>query len=563
MFFSRQKLDTIKSPIKINTMKFTLKNKKILIIEDYSVMRRAIKEMLFSLDAQDIHETENGADAISAMEGRQFDMVLCDFNLGKGKNGLHVLEEARYRNLLPYYAVFVMITAEQTPGMVLCAMENKPDEYLTKPFTAQQLLTRLQRNSQKKTYLASVERERANGNLPQAIVNCDKLLESADKKMRSQLLKLRADLAINAGDYLHAKSIYDEVLQQRELNWARLGLGKTIFLLGDQQQAIEIFLKVIEENPMTMEAYDWLGKAYEAIEEHTDAVEIINAAVDLSPQAILRQKKLATIAEKTGKLEIAQDAYKAAIKLGKYSVYKSSSDFTGLAKVYNKSGSAEDALKTLDNLRQAFSNDPETELKASLLETEVYHNMDESKLAEMSFDRARKLTEQLGNQVSKDLRLDMVKACHINNETEEADKILEPLIKNNIDDEAFINEIKDMYESIGLENHAEQLIKQSRKELLDINNKGVSLFKQGKRDDAIKVLEEAIKKMPDNRTINLNMAKILLHDIKVSGYDKDKLKQAGICINRACELGVANDKIGNIKMEYNNLIQARAANQSI
>ncbi|MBE0469576.1 MAG: response regulator, partial [Methyloprofundus sp.] len=122
-----------------------LKAKKILLIEDYPVMRKAIRDMLYSLDVITLIEAENGQKAINAMQTHKFDIVLCDYNLGEGKNGLQVLEEARFRKLLPSSAAFIMVTAEQLQDRVLSAMENKPDEYLTKPFTAQLLLTRLER----------------------------------------------------------------------------------------------------------------------------------------------------------------------------------------------------------------------------------------------------------------------------------------------------------------------------------------------------------------------------------------------------------------------------------
>jgi CheY-like chemotaxis protein len=271
-------------------MTFNLKNKRILLVEDYSVMRATIREMLYSFKAHEVQEVDNGSAALKIMQQYKFDIVLCDYNLGAGKNGLHVLEEARHRKLLSYRAIFIMVTAEQNPGMVLGAMECKPDEYLTKPFTAQQLFSRLRNNSERKDYIDSVTREMANDNLPAAIRNCDKLLKKSDKKMRSELLKLRSELAIKIADFDTAKEILDEVLQNRELTWAKLSQGKVHFLQGNNQLAMEILEPLISQNPMLMEAYDWLAKVYEANDDLLDAQEILNAAVDISPQTILRQK---------------------------------------------------------------------------------------------------------------------------------------------------------------------------------------------------------------------------------------------------------------------------------
>nr|WP_305906617.1 response regulator [Methylomarinum sp. Ch1-1]MDP4519310.1 response regulator [Methylomarinum sp. Ch1-1] len=110
-------------------------------------MRKAIKDMLGTLEIQNIAEADNGLNALKEIARGKFDVILCDYNLGNGKNGQQVLEEARLRKILPFTTVFIIISSEQAPGMVLGAMENKPDEYLTKPFNALQLLTRLQKIS--------------------------------------------------------------------------------------------------------------------------------------------------------------------------------------------------------------------------------------------------------------------------------------------------------------------------------------------------------------------------------------------------------------------------------
>jgi len=109
-------------------MKLNLSTKKILIVEDYPAMRKAIKDMLHTLEAEYIIEAKNAVNAFTAMSQYTFDIVLCDYKLGPGKNGQQILEEARLRKILPFNTIFIIVTSEQTPGMVLGAMQNQPDE---------------------------------------------------------------------------------------------------------------------------------------------------------------------------------------------------------------------------------------------------------------------------------------------------------------------------------------------------------------------------------------------------------------------------------------------------
>lgn len=542
-------------------MNLNLSRKKILIVEDYPVMRKAIKDMLGTLDAHYVIEADSGANALKELSREKFDVVLCDYNLGNGKNGQQVLEEARIRKILPFTTVFIMVSSEQTPSMVLGAMENKPDEYLAKPFNALQLRARLQKNFLRKEYLYPIEREIARGNPALAIHHCDRLLNEDDHKMHTLLLKIRAELAMDVGDYNKAENIYHEVLEQRELPWARLGLGIIAFQKKDYSLSIKIFEDLIASTPLFMDSYDWLNKAFQASDQADKAEEILNQAVNLSPTSILRQKKLAETADKNNSLDIAEQAYKAVVKLGKHSIHKSTSDFSSLAKLYNKNKDTKQALKILDNMRQEYANSPEAELRATTLETELYKQMGEEKLSQEAFAKAQNLSEALGKNIPKDLQLDLVKASFLNENVENADKILETLIKNHIDDDEFMDDIRKMQNSVGRADHTEELMQKAKKELIDINNEGVSLYKQGKLQEAMGLLEQAAARLPHNKTIVLNMVRIALHDLK-STPTNEKVLRAHTLIQKAKQIGVTPDKLGIIQIEFAKLSHLRAVKKN-
>lgn len=530
-------------------MNLNLKPKKFLIVEDLANMRKAIRELLYTIDVKYIVEAANGLSAIAAMRKERFDIVLCDYNLGEGKNGQQVLEEARVRKLLPHNAIFIMVTAEQNQTMVLGAVESKPDDYLTKPFNGQQLLMRLERSQAKKEFFADIERAAEAGNFSLAIQLCENKLQEDNRKMHLHLQRMRAELAVNTGDFKTAERIYRDVLAARELNWARLGLGIIAFLQADYESAIEVFRQLIETQPMMLEAYDWLAKVHEAGGDYLTAQATLDQATQISPQAILRHKKLASLADKTGDLEIAEKAYRSAVMLGRNSVHKSSGDFSGLAKVYSKADNSEAALMTLKELRKQYVNDPEAELRAATLEADLYQKIGEDDLSEQAYRTAQDLCENLGDKIPNDLRIDVVKAHYLKGNNESANTMLDQLIKNNIDDEHFIGDVKSMLGSIGNAEHADLMIAPIKQALIEINNKGVDLFKRGKLSDAMRVFEEAAEIMPENKTILINMIKILIYDLKKSGFNQHKFERAQDLIKKAAKYGVNPDKVGNMSIQ--------------
>ncbi len=540
-------------------MSFSLTGKNILIVEDNPVFRKAMRDMLYGLQADIVTEADNGIAAINAMTKSTFDIVLCDYNLGQGKNGQQVLEEARHRKLIDYRCVFVLISAEQSASAVLGAMDSKPDDYLTKPFNAQQLLSRLTKHFVRKNYLVSIEKSLAKGDLAQAIRHCDALLEVGDKKMQMQLLKTRAELAISAGDFDKARQIYQDVLAQRELPWARMGLGVIDFQNNNIEQAIAGFQSLVADNPMLMECYDWLGKAYEALDQFTQVENVLQQALQLSPQSILRQKKLAEAADKNGNLEAAEKAYKSVVKLGKHSVHGSCADFAGLAKLYAKTNATDEALKTLAAMRQEYANQPEAELRASTLEVDVFKAQGKDELSQKALQKTLELCESLGNKVPKDAQLDVVKTCLLSDEHGIAEEMLHDLIHANIDDEQFLNDLRRMQSDIGMHNHSEILIQKTKQALIATNNKGVALYKQGRFKEALDLFEQAIQTMPDNKTIIVNMLKIMIHDLKVNEFCEEKNQRTINLFKKAKQIGVDQHKLGILQMEYAKLRHSQLA----
>ena len=112
-----------------------IETKTVLVIDDFGDMRNMLVNIMRMLGAKKIDSAINGERAIEMMEENKYDIVLCDYNLGSGKDGQQVLEDARHRNLINMATIFIMVTAESTKAMVMGAIEHEPDSYVSKPFS--------------------------------------------------------------------------------------------------------------------------------------------------------------------------------------------------------------------------------------------------------------------------------------------------------------------------------------------------------------------------------------------------------------------------------------------
>ncbi len=115
---------------------------KILTVDDTATVRAMVLNIL-EPEGFDIQEAANGQDALRVIKGSSdFDVILVDWLMPE-MGGLIFLTEVRQKNLAPGVKI-IMLTALNRMANILGAMDAGADEYLTKPFTHDLVLERIQ-----------------------------------------------------------------------------------------------------------------------------------------------------------------------------------------------------------------------------------------------------------------------------------------------------------------------------------------------------------------------------------------------------------------------------------
>lgn len=112
-------------------------NMKILIVDDFSTMRRIIKNLLRDLGYTNTQEADDGLTALPMLKGGNFDFLVTDWNM-PGMQGIDLLKEVRADAKLASLPV-LMVTAEQKREQIVEAAQAGVNGYIVKPFTAQTL----------------------------------------------------------------------------------------------------------------------------------------------------------------------------------------------------------------------------------------------------------------------------------------------------------------------------------------------------------------------------------------------------------------------------------------
>jgi len=538
-------------------MSIDIGKREFLIIDDYADMRGVLRNMLQSFGALNIESVANGKDAIAKMEAKQFDVVLCDYNLGRGRDGQQVLEEVRHRDLIGVGALFVMVTAENTREMVMGAVEYEPDSYLTKPFTKDLLSQRLSRLINKKMKLLDVQTAVNNKEYENAVDLLDQKIID-DPNSSKDFIRLKGDLLMKSGIFDKAEAVYNDVLAEREIGWARMGLGKTFFAAERYDEAKVVFQELIEENEGLMAGYDWLAKSHQELGEKDEAQKVLEKAAGLSPKATLRQRNLGDLAQKNGDDEIAEQAYEMALLKGKHSIYKHPSIFANLARSKAKIRSGDEGLKVLRRLRKEFPGNRESVLFAAMTETVVHHDMGNVGKAEKTMAEADGIYEELGSKASPLVSMGMARACGQLGDQERAKKILRQAVKNNHEEKALLRDIGDTMGDLGLDDDPESMIADIKKDIVRLNNKGVELARVGKLDEAVELFGEAADTMPGNKVVNLNAARVLmmhLENTKVN--DPNEIIKVREYLERVNRMDSENPTLRKMQRRFNKLLSKK------
>ena len=114
---------------------------KILIVDDFSTMRRIVKNLLRDLGFNNTQEADDGLTALPMLKKGGFDFVVTDWNM-PGMQGIDLLRTIRADDDLKHLPV-LMITAEAKREQIIEAAQAGVNGYIVKPFTAATLKEKL------------------------------------------------------------------------------------------------------------------------------------------------------------------------------------------------------------------------------------------------------------------------------------------------------------------------------------------------------------------------------------------------------------------------------------
>ncbi|WP_379867107.1 tetratricopeptide repeat protein [Marinobacter sp. M5B] len=506
-----------------------------LVVDDFENFRLSMRQILRNCGADKIESVANASAAVQYCAYNHVDVVLCDYNLGEGKNGQHILEELRHKKLLKRSSLFLMVTAETSKEMVMGAREYQPDGYLTKPINRAMLEKRLGGLIAQRNALLPINREIDRENFPEAISLCLQTLPS-QPRYKTWLMKTLADLYYQVGDFSHALKIHDDVLSQRDLSWARLGRGKILIANQNYDEAAATLKALVSQHPDYMEAYDLLAEALEKQGRPTQAQQILEKAAEHSPNALLRHRHLAVLASSNQDMPTASKAWRQTVSLGTYSIHDNSEHYLALGQSLSDlsegdssnegTAHADEALTILRRMEKRFAGQENIKLRSRIVQSRVHAGQDRMNEAQNALD-------SVADELDPDLMppeacLDYAKTLFRLGREADAKGLLNALALRCSDNPPLLQKIESLLdEPVGF---------RQKLQARSLNREGIKAFEAGNLEEAVTTFNRALDIVPSHASLNLNLVQVLMKQHQGTAGDRELLKRCEKCLEKLADL---------------------------
>lgn len=109
-------------------------NMHFLVVDDFSTMRRIVRNLLKEHGFTNVSEAEDGHQALNRLHLGGIEFVVTDWNM-PNMDGLALLQAIRATPNLRHLPV-LMVTAEAKKENIVAAAQAGADGYIVKPFTS-------------------------------------------------------------------------------------------------------------------------------------------------------------------------------------------------------------------------------------------------------------------------------------------------------------------------------------------------------------------------------------------------------------------------------------------
>lgn len=529
---------------------------QVLIIVSDPKLRAQLRAMIEQFGFGVVHLAINANTALHHLRSRRYELIICDYALGNGQDGQHLLEDLRQHEIIAADTLFVMITGERNYDRVVGAAELLPDDYILTPIVTGALKFRLERLIEKREVFLPAWRAAAIGNWLGAIDYC----MTAEVSLPQYLIdfqRLEAGFHIAAGKIDEAQSLYRQILSTLRIPWAQLGLARCLVFRKDYVAADRILSELINEHPNFMAAYDLLARTRTEDKRADDAARVLKTAVDRSPLRLARQRYLGELALEAGDAATAEEAMSEVIRQSANSGFPDPEDHVRLAQALIAQDKTASAKNTIADLDRRLMGHPKAKLCSALANAMLHIHQHDDKSAKAELEKAAKLAGE-GEVLSPSLSRELVQGCFEHDLKGPGSKIVTHLLRVS-GDERMVVGMREMLAKRGFARLSQKIESELQQEVKALVAAGAEMARANDYDGAVKAMSEAAERMPGHPVVLFNAALALLRHIEHNRWDDELARHARVLIERARNLDPASTRLATLAEYMHMLIERYGA----
>ena len=521
---------------------------RALVIDRASEMRAALGTGLAEFGVDNIDYVGKPADALARINAHDYDVVLCEYDLGQGFDGLHLFESCQQHQLLKPSCIFMMITGERRLAQVMGAVELVPDGYLLKPFSGAEFANRLDRALRHKAGFRRIDSAVRSGDYMGAVAACDREIMLRPNEA-PEFQRMKGHLLLMMSEFASAEKTYRQAMSQRAAPWAQMGLGKALFGQKNYSGARTCFEAVRSQHELMIQAYDWLARVQNAQGEPRVAQTTLAAALQRSPLVAQRQRTMGRLAERNGELPQAEASLGQALELSRGSFWREPAIYGELGRVQIARGDVGAARRTLQRLRADFKGDAAAEVVGTLVEAAAFEAQEDHKKSTQLFNSACEQLDAM-EDVAASVLLEASRHSYARHQPERGEHFARAALRSAHDDSEVLASVEGIYQAQGDPETGRNLIESATRDIADINNLAVSAARAGDLEKAAEHFITGLQAAKGNVQVLLNAVNTLLSCVNRDGWNERYMTLVHQYLLRVRRLDPANGKARQLNDAY-------------
>ena len=495
-------------------------NLAVLVVDPNPGMRTSLQNMLNLAGIGKVEYAINANTAIRQLQRRAYDVILCEYDLaggsGEGQDGQQLLEDLRHHRLISASTIFIMLTSEGVYDKVVSAAELTPTDYVLKPFTVEMLSGRIKRALERRAAQLPAWQLAAQGKLREAISAC-RDGAAAQPRYAADFARIRAELHTSLNEHHEAAAVYREVLTERPLGWAALGMARALFALDQVDDARTILEELLVANPRLMAGYDLLARCLEASNEPDLAKKVLEDAVAISPHVVRRLRKLGEVALAAGDVDGAEKSFRQVVTKARYSEFRNPEDHVNLVKALVTRDDLLGATGVVRDLERSMRGNPAADACRAYANSLVLDKSGNAGAAVAEL-QAAVTAVRAGGATSPGLRMDLAKACLDHQLDEQASNVM-LTVMNETNSGVSVDQAMHVFVNAGRTDMVEGMGQQLRAQAQILLGVADEKRNMGDVRGAVQTLLEALHIAPNNLQVMVATAGGILRQVNELGWD--------------------------------------------